>query len=60
MPITVKRKVIIQEMAFASDESTAWCDLDTGQLHWIPDEAFRMAEKLEGNRPAGSGGKRVQ
>uniref|UniRef100_A0A7C3LW11 Uncharacterized protein n=1 Tax=Leptospirillum ferriphilum TaxID=178606 RepID=A0A7C3LW11_9BACT len=47
MPITVKLKEIIQEMEFSSDESTSWFDLNTGQLLWVPDEAFRMAEEPE-------------
>lgn len=45
MPITVKIKEIVQEMEFSSDESTSWCDLKTGQLLWVPEEAFRMAEE---------------
>lgn len=47
MPITVKLKEIVQEMEFSSDESTSWCDLKTGQLFWVPDEAFHMAEDPE-------------
>lgn len=45
MPITVRLKEIVQEMEWSSDESTSWCDLKTGQLLWIPEEAFRMAEE---------------
>lgn len=40
----VKLKEIVQEMELSSDESASWLERATGQLLWIPEEAFCLAE----------------